>query len=107
MEIRIIISPNLERKLKSLKKDHGRLILKAFRKIKKMGLNAIKILKIHENYILGEIKYKKPPYRLYVIVDQKEKIFLLVDWEHKENQEKIIRILLKNLKHGIYEILEK
>ena len=68
---------------------------------------ARKILKVHENYILGEIKYKKPPYRLYVIVDQKEKIFLLVDWEHKENQEKIIKILMKNLKHGIYKMFEK
>ncbi|RLJ02985.1 MAG: hypothetical protein DRP11_02110, partial [Candidatus Aenigmatarchaeota archaeon] len=103
----VIISPELQRKIKSLNKEHRNLILKAFRKIKKMGLNAVTILRAHDNYLLCEIKYKKPPYRLYVTVDQKEKIFILCGWEHKEKQERMKNTLSKNIKEGVYEILRQ
>ena len=106
MQFEVVITFNLKKKIKSINKDHRRFILKAFQKIKKMGLNALKILKAYENYLLCEIKFKKPPYRLYVIVDQKEKTFFLVEWEHKKNQKRILDILSKSLKNGIKKIIE-
>jgi len=47
------------------------------------------------------MKVKRPPYRLYVIVDQKNKIFYLVEWEHKNHQRKIIDKLKNKLSSAI------
>lgn len=34
------------------------------------------------------MKVMKPPYRFYVIVDQKTNTYYIADWEHKENQKR-------------------
>lgn len=80
-------------------RPHGKIILKLINKIRKLGLNALKILDVEDIYLLCEMKVNKPPYRLYVIVDQKSNRFYLVDWEHKSKQEKIIENLKKKLKN--------
>jgi len=72
-----------------------------------MGKNALKILEIEDYYLLCEMKVMKPPYRLYVIVDQKTNTYYIADWEHKENQEKIINELKYKLSSAVETGLEK
>ena len=73
-----------------------------------MGKNALKILDVEDYYLLCEMKVMRPPYRLYVIVDQKSDRYYIADWEHKENQEKVINELKRRLslaiKFGLDEI---
>jgi len=54
-------------------------------------------LSIEDYYLLCEMKVMRPPYRLYVIVDQKNNRFHIVEWEHKEKQEKVINELRNRL----------
>ena len=72
-----------------------------------MGKNSLKILDVENQYLLCEMKVKRPPYRLYVILNQKETKFYIVDWEHKGNQEKVIKELRKKLSLAIEFSLDK
>ncbi len=75
-----------------------------------MGKNAIKLLHVRDKYILGEIKFMRPPYRLYVIFNQENEAFYIVRWEHKEKQQKVINQLMAKLEYafegGIKNIME-
>jgi mRNA-degrading endonuclease RelE of RelBE toxin-antitoxin system len=103
--------PSFEKELRKLDRTHRIIILNRFRKIRKSGLHALKILRVKGNYLLCEVKVKKPPYRLYVFVDQERKIFYLARWEHKNKQEKVIKSLSKRLEeafeYGIEEMIER
>ena len=48
-----------------------------------------------------------PPYRLYVIVDRKNDEFYVVEWEHKNKQQKVINNLTKKLHTGISYSLDQ
>jgi len=96
----IVLLPSLERKIGRIKdRRQLELILKAKEKIERMGKDAIKILYTRENHVLGEIKYKSPPYRLYVIYDQSDETFYLALWAHKKAQEKIIQGMKRKLEN--------
>ena len=69
-------------------------------------MNAVKILKVVDSYIIGEIKHKTPPYRLYLIIDQESDIYAVVEWAHKKEQQEIIEKLQKNAKKIMYDILK-
>ena len=99
----IIITPLLQKKLENLSKDHIKIIWDKIKKLKEHGLNAVKVLFILDRYLLCEIKLHRPPYRLYVIFNQEKKTFYIVDWEHKEKQEKIINKLKEKIKEAIKE----
>jgi hypothetical protein len=72
-----------------------------------MGKNALKILDVEDFYLLGEMKVKKSPYRLYVIVNQRTDTFYVVEWgEHKKKQERVINELIGKLKLAIEVGLE-
>ncbi len=101
MPFTIVSTPAFMRRVKKLKKDHKNRIKKFIEKIEKEGLHTLKILTTQNDYILGEIKSSKPPYRLYVVYDQKTKIFYALLWESKNKQKKIIRKLTKQLKMGV------
>ena len=47
------------------------------------------------------MKVLRPPYRLYVIADQKNKELWVVDWEHKPNQEKTLNQLKGKLAQAV------
>ncbi len=103
----IILVPSLQRKLeKPMYRSHLELIDKLCNKVKILGKNALKILDVEDYYLFGELKVMKPPYRLYVIVDQKKDIYYIVDWEHKDNQERIIKSLKNKLALAIETGLE-
>ena len=76
-------------------------------KLENQGKNALKILDVQDHYLLGEMKVMRPPYRLYVIVDQKNDKFYIVEWQHKERQEKIINELRGKLLQAISLGLER
>jgi hypothetical protein len=48
------------------------------------------------------MKVMKPPYRLYVIVNEKANKYYIAEWEHKEKQNKVIG----ELKHKLSLALE-
>jgi len=75
-------------------------------KLKKLGKNAVKILDVQDNYLLTEMKRNNPPYRLYIIIDQKNDIYYITEWEHKKEQEKIISELKQKLSLAIKTGLE-
>ena len=77
------------------------------KKLEKMGKNALKILDVEEFYLLGEMKVMRPPYRLYVIVDQKTDRYYVVEWEHKEKQKRVIGELKRKLSLATKFTLEK
>jgi len=109
-ESNIVLLPSLERRiLKINDKKQLELILKAKEKIRIMGEKAMKILYSKGNYKLGEIKYKRPPYRLYIIYDQNDNTFYLTSWAHKKSQDRIIEKMKKDLKevlaYGIENLL--
>ena len=88
-------------------RSHLLLVNKLCNKVKTLGKNALKILDVEDYYLFGELKVMKPPYRLYVVVDQRKDIYYIVDWEHKDNQEKIINSLKDKLALAIEIGLEK
>jgi mRNA-degrading endonuclease RelE of RelBE toxin-antitoxin system len=107
----IIIVPSFQKDIERIKeKKQLELIYKSIEKIERMGKNAIKLLHSRDKYILGEIKFMNPPYRLYVIINQENEKFYIVRWEHKEKQQKVIDQLMKKLEHvfegGIKNIVE-
>ena len=97
-----VLLPSLKREIKRINdKKQLELILKAKEKITISGKDALKVLYVREKYMIGEIKYKKPPYRLYVIYDQKDETFYLAMWAHKKSQEKIIQRMKKGLENAL------
>jgi len=109
-KLRIVLLPSLEREIRRIDdKKQLELILKAKEKLERMGEKAMKILYSRGNYKLGEIKYKKPPYRLYIIYDQEDTTFYLVSWAHKKYQDKVLQKMKKDLKdiliYGIEHLL--
>lgn len=98
----IVIHPNIQNLLtNNLPRDHIELIYRDIRKIRRSGLNVLKILKVVGRYLLTEVKHHRPPYRLYVVVDQGSNIFVPVDWAHKKDQERIINRLSSEMKNII------
>ena len=56
----VVLTPSFEKEIKKIKdKKQLQLILKGKEKIAKLGLNALDPLYVRENFLLGEIKYKK------------------------------------------------
>lgn len=107
MGVEIVILPSFERKLKKLEKTHQERILKITKQIKERGLGSLKILRVKDKYLLTEYKSKRPPYRLYVFVDQDKRLFYIVDWIHKNKQKKAIKKLSSLLEKGLGTGLEQ
>jgi len=110
-KVEVIIVPSFQKEIERIKeKKQLERIYKSIEKIERMGKNAIKLLQIRDKYILGEIKFMNPPYRLYVIINQEDEKFYIVKWEHKEKQQKVINQLTKKLEYafegGIKNIME-
>ena len=106
--VQVILIPSFQMKLKKSKfKAHLKTIFRLIKKLRKMGKNALNILDVQEHYLLCEMKVMRPPYRLYVIVDQKTNKYYIVDWEHKEKQEKVINKLKSKLSVAINVGLDK
>ncbi len=106
----IVLLPSLERTIERINdKKQLELILKAKEKIERRGGDALKILYVRKNYAIGEVKYKSPPYRLYVIYDQNDETFYLALWAHKKLQEKIMQKMKKELEdiliYGVEHLL--
>lgn len=98
----VIVVPSFLKEIDEIKdRKQLELVYKAIEKIERMGSNALKILHIRKHYLLGEIKFMHPPYRLYAIVDQSIEKFYIVKWEHKENQEKVIGQLKEKLQFAL------
>lgn len=107
----VIIVPSFQKEIEGIKdRKQLELIYKSIEKIERMGKNAIKLLHVRDKYILGEIKFMSPPYRLYAIINQEDEKFYIVRWEHKEKQQKVINQLMKKLEYafegGIRNIME-
>jgi len=107
----VIIVPSFQKEIEVIKeKRQLELICKSIEKIERMGKNAIKLLHVRDKYVLGEIKFMRPPYRLYVIFNQENEKFYIVRWEHKEKQQKVINQLIGKLEYafegGIKNIME-
>lgn len=94
--------PSLQKEIQRIKdKKQLRMIQKGKDKITKLGLNALNILYVRNKFVLGEVKYKRPPYRLYVIYDKSQKVFFLISWVHKKQQ----RIIIEKLKETVEKLL--
>ncbi|MGB8216791.1 MAG: hypothetical protein WCE94_05755 [Candidatus Methanoperedens sp.] len=107
----VIIVPSFQKEIESIRdKKQLKLICKSIEKIENMGKNAVKLLHVRDKYILGELKFMSPPYRLYVIINQENEKFYVVRWEHKEKQQKVINQLMYKLEYafesGIKNIME-
>lgn len=107
----VIIVPSFQKEIEKIRdKKQLELIYKSIEKIERMGKNAVKMLHVRDKYVLGEIKFMSPPYRLYVIVNQENEKFYIVRWEHKEKQQKVINQLMEKLENafegGIKNIME-
>ena len=77
-KIEVIIVPSFQKEIESIKeKKQLELIYKSIEKIEKMGKNAIKLLQVRDKYILGEIKFMSPPYRLTLLLTRKMKYITL------------------------------
>ena len=87
----IVLVPSFKKKLEKKKcQSHLEVIFKLIKKLERLGESSVKILDAQGKYLLGEMRSKEPPYRLYVIIDREKKIIFAVDWEHKEHQKRII-----------------
>ena len=96
-----IIIPSFQSQLDSFPKDHQRLILKKFEKVERSGKNVLKVLRVVGEYLLTEIRVNRPPYRLYVIINQQTDTFYFVAWEHKDRQRKVIEQLSEKLHEAL------
>jgi len=103
----IVITQTFKRELERIGKDHLKRILQLLEKLRKEGKNALKILDVEGKFILGELKSKKPPYRLYIYVDQENDVYYVVSWEHKKVQKKIITKLKEKLRLALFTSLEE
>ena len=106
MKNEVILIPSFQIALNKTK-SHARIILKLIQKLERMGKNTLKILDVQDQYLLCEMKVMKPPYRLYVIADQKSNKYYVVEWEHKQKQEKIIKELKNKLSLAVNFSLDK
>ncbi|MCX8178931.1 MAG: hypothetical protein N3D75_03830 [Candidatus Aenigmarchaeota archaeon] len=98
----IFLVESLKEKLSKPRfKPHYQTIKSLIRKLKEQGKNSLKFLDIQDQYILGEMKVKEPPYRLYVILNQKVDAYYIVDWSHKDEQARTIKSLKEKLKEAI------
>jgi len=105
--VKVKLLPLFQDKLKKIKdKNQLEIIFKLIKKLERMGKNALKILDVEDFYLLAEMKVKRPPYRLYVIVNQSTDTFYVVEWEHKKKQERVINELIGKLKLAIEVGLE-
>ncbi len=107
----VIIVPSFQKEIEKIKeRKQLELIYKSIEKIEMRGKNVLKLLHVRDKYILGEIKFMSPPYRLYVIVNQENEKFYIVRWEHKKEQQKVINQLMNKLEYafegGIKNIME-
>jgi len=102
--VHVLPTEEFKRKVKRLKKDHKELILKDVRKLRTQRMNAIKILRVVGPYVLGEIKHKKPPYRLYVVIDQEADTCAVVEWAHKKEQQEVIDKLQRDAEKIMKEL---
>ncbi|MBI2084582.1 MAG: hypothetical protein HYT70_03150 [Candidatus Aenigmarchaeota archaeon] len=104
----IILLQSLQEKLKDVKySSHLKIVSRLIKKIEEMGRDALKILDVEGHYLLCEMKVMKPPYRLYVILDQQNNKYYVADWEHKDKQEKAIEELRFKLSIAVRAGLEK
>jgi mRNA-degrading endonuclease RelE of RelBE toxin-antitoxin system len=104
----VILIPSFRRKLEKIKdRTQLKIIERMKNKLERMGKNALNVLDVQEHYLLGEMKVMRPPYRLYIIVDQNNDMYYLVEWEHKEKQEKVINELKGRLSRAIKLGLDK
>ena len=101
MKFKIFSSQRFFDRVKKLNRTHKKRIKKLIEKIEEEGIHATKIIASHGDYILCEMKSKKPSYRMYIIYNQKLKTFYVMGWEHKNKQRMIINKLNKKLKDGI------
>jgi len=105
---KVVLLPSFQEKLRKRKyRDHLKMIHRLIKKLEKLGKNTLKILDVQDHYLLCEMKVMKPPYRLYVIADQRNNSYYVVKWEHKKKQEKIINELKKKLSLSINFVLDK
>jgi hypothetical protein len=75
----VIIVPSFQKEIERIKdRKQLELIYKSIEKIERMGKNAIKLLHVRDKYLLGEIKFMSPPYRLYIIINQENEKFYIV-----------------------------
>lgn len=108
MTANVVLLPSLKEKIQNRKfRSHLKIISNLIIKLEKMGKNALKTLDVEDYYLLCEMKTMKPPYRLYVIVNEKTNTFYIVDWEHKERQNKVINELKNKLSLAIQIGFEK
>ena len=101
---KVVFHPWFKRQLQKLDADHLEIILKDFEKIEKWGLSVLKTLKRSSKYVLAEAKHRRPPYRLYVIIDEEKDVYMLVEWSHKNKQQKTIQFLSKNIEKIVPEL---
>ena len=102
-EFEVTIIPSFQKEIGRIRdKKQVELILKSFKKIERMGMNCLKLLLVANKYALGEIKFKRPPYRLYVIVDQESEKYYLIRWDHKKDQQKVINELKYKLESAVH-----
>ena len=100
----VILIPTLQSKLT---KQHALIVLALKRKLERMGEHALKRLDTEGEWMLGEMKLHRPPYRLYVFADTKNRKYYLVMWEHKDVQQKIINELRLKLHQSTQFSVEK
>lgn len=87
----VILLPSLQQKLATAKfRSHRKIIDRLIEKLERMGKNALKVLDIEGLYLLCEMRVMRPPYRLYVIADQRSNKYYVAEWEHKDKQERVI-----------------
>ena len=101
------ITKKFNEEFKRLNKLHKDRIIKMIRRLESEGLNAVKILTNFNNFILCEMKSHKPPYRLYIIYDQGDKIFYVFKWEHKDKQEEFLSQLNASFNEAIIKIMKE
>ncbi len=101
-----MLLPSFEEKLKNLPKDHLERIAKMIKKLRMHGKNALKILDVFSNYVLAEARAFKPPYRLYVVIDEMSNTFYVYEWSHKKKQKETIDRIKEDLKRALLEGFE-
>ena len=86
----VVLLPSFEEAIITKYRTHAERIRKMISRLRKDGKSAVKILDVEGNYVLGEMKSHRPPYRLYVVFNEKKDTCYVVDWKHKKEQENTI-----------------
>ena len=87
--------------LKKMNKDHLKIIEKMINKLEIKGANAFEFLDREGHLVLGEVKRNRPPYRLYIIKNQKNNIIYLLLWAEKNKQKRIIKQIQEQMKLAV------